>query len=31
VNPDVGDEGAASATMPIAVPEAERRRTGGLP
>jgi UDP-GlcNAc:undecaprenyl-phosphate GlcNAc-1-phosphate transferase len=30
-NPDAGDDGAASATMPIGVPEAERRRPGGLP
>jgi hypothetical protein len=29
-NPDAGDDGAASATRPIGVPEAERR-PGGLP
>jgi UDP-GlcNAc:undecaprenyl-phosphate/decaprenyl-phosphate GlcNAc-1-phosphate transferase len=31
VNPDAGDDNGASATMPVAVPEAERRRPGGLP
>ena len=30
-SPGAGEDGAASATMPIAVPEAERRQTGRLP
>jgi len=30
-NADAGDDGAASATMPIPVPEADRPRSGGLP
>jgi hypothetical protein len=30
-NPDAGDDGAAPATMPIPVPEAERPRSGGRP